>query len=286
MADKAPEKDKAATKKSSKLKASTVKDVISRTRTMTGSRPDQIDINPIKEEAGTHAVVGLGRFAPFTRGHEKLVNAVKDHAAKVGGQAHIITTHSYGDSKNPIPVADKVKYIKAVAGKGVNVSSTSTEEPTLLHQMSRLHKQGVQHLTMVAGQDRAQEYHNLLHKYNGVQSKHGMYNFKSINVVSAGNRDPKASGDEGVSGTKVRAMAHAGDREGVKNALPKALHPHVDEIIKHIKSVKENVHTFMDATDVLLIIEHIRDTQQADVELVNVAFENVAQDINEAFGRE
>lgn len=37
------------TKKSSKLKSSTVKDVISKTRTMTGSKPDQININPIQE---------------------------------------------------------------------------------------------------------------------------------------------------------------------------------------------------------------------------------------------
>lgn len=36
-------------KPSSKLKSSTVKDAISRTRTMTGSKPDQINVNPIQE---------------------------------------------------------------------------------------------------------------------------------------------------------------------------------------------------------------------------------------------
>jgi hypothetical protein len=40
----------ATTKKpSAKLKSSTVKDAISRTKTMTGSRPDQINVNPIQE---------------------------------------------------------------------------------------------------------------------------------------------------------------------------------------------------------------------------------------------
>lgn len=36
-------------KPSSKLKSSTVKDAISRTKTMTGSRPDEINVNPIQE---------------------------------------------------------------------------------------------------------------------------------------------------------------------------------------------------------------------------------------------
>jgi len=54
------------------------------------------------------------------------------------------------------------------------------------------------------------------YKYNGVQSKHGHYNFKSIKVVSAGHRDPDAEGTTGMSGTKMRQLARSGNMEHFK----------------------------------------------------------------------
>lgn len=53
MADQ-PQADNKASKNdqkpSKKLKASTVKDEISKGKTMTGARPDQININPVQED--------------------------------------------------------------------------------------------------------------------------------------------------------------------------------------------------------------------------------------------
>jgi len=77
---------------------------------------------------------------------------------------------------------------------------------------------GVEHLVMVAGSDRVDEYHKLLHKYNG---QPGQHNFKKITVVSAGDRDPDAEGTEGMSASKLRAHATAGHYEDFKSGLPK-----------------------------------------------------------------
>lgn len=197
-------------------------------------------INFISEAKEKSAVFTYGRFNPPTIGHEKLVHKVESEAKKSGSEAHIIASHSEGTGKNPLPVDKKVGYIKKIAAKGTKVISSTKEQPNLLHHLSNLHKSGVRHLTMVAGSDRVKEYEDLIHKYNGKEGPHGHFNFKTIKVVSAGHRDPDAEGTEGMSGTKMRAHARAGEEKEFKSGLPKALHPHANEIMNHIKSVNED----------------------------------------------
>lgn len=229
---------KETSKPSKKLKSATVKDVISKTRTMTGSPPDQININPFQESAQHEhtAVMAFGRFNPPTVGHEKLIHKVEQTAKSVGGSAHIIASHSEGDSKNPLPSSAKVGYIKKIADHGTHVYASSKAQPSLLHHAAALHKHA-HHLVVVAGQDRVQQFHDLLHKYNGKEGPHGHYNFKSIKVVSAGQRDPDAEGTKGMSGTKMREHAKNGNEAAFRRGLPKALHAHAGEMIKHIQSV-------------------------------------------------
>ena len=93
---------------------------------------------------------------------------------------------------------------------------------------------------MVAGSDRVDEYHKTLHKYNGTHEG-ALFNFKHISVHDAGQRDPDAEGVEGMSGTKMRSLAHAGKHQEFKAGLPKALHPHAKEIANHIRSMKEEM---------------------------------------------
>lgn len=235
--DAPPKPGKASDKK---LKTTTVKDEISeKGRTIDGSIPDQIIINPVQEAVEKHAVMAYGRYNPPTTGHEKLIHKVESVAKEKNAKAHIIASHTEGNSKNPLPSDKKVGYLKKVAAKDTNVSTSTKEHPTLLHQAAKLHSQGVEHLTMVAGSDRVKEYHELLHKYNDVKSKHGHYNFKSINVVSAGHRDPDAEGAEGMSGTKLRQHAREGNLDKFKEGLPKKLHKHAEEIASHIRTTKE-----------------------------------------------
>lgn len=229
---------KETSKQSKKLKSTTVKDVISKNRTMTGSPPDQININPVQESMSQEhtAVMAFGRFNPPTVGHEKLIHKVEQTAKSVGGSAHIIASHSEGDSKNPLPSDKKVEYIKKVADHGTHVYASSKAQPTLLHHAAALHKHA-HHLVVVAGQDRVQQFHDLLHKYNGKEGPHGHYNFKSIKVVSAGQRDPDAEGTKGMSGTKMREHAKNGNEAAFRRGLPKALHAHAGEMMKHIQKV-------------------------------------------------
>jgi hypothetical protein len=73
---------------------------------------------------------------------------------------------------------------------------------------------------MVGGSDRADEYHKLLHKYNGVKGPHGHFNFKKIEVHSAGDRDPDAEGVEGMSASKMREHAGKGNYKEFRRGVP------------------------------------------------------------------
>jgi hypothetical protein len=68
-------------------------------------------------------------------------------------------------------------------------------------------------LVMVVGSDRVDDFTSLLNSYNGIKSKHGFYEFKEIEVISAGERDPDADGASGMSASKMRKAATQGDFE-------------------------------------------------------------------------
>ena len=53
----------------------------------------------------------------------------------------------------------------------------------ILDIATKLYKQNYADITMVVGSDRVREFDTILKKYNDVQSRHGYYNFKNINVV-------------------------------------------------------------------------------------------------------
>lgn len=210
-------------------------------KTETGSTPDIIDVAPetnvtVKEAKESTAVFAFGRMNPPTTGHEKLIHKVAEVAIEHGGQAHVVASHSQNTNRDPLPQDKKIEYLKKIAPKGVHVHGSSKEEPSFLHQAKRLHDAGHQHLVMVAGSDRVDEYKKKLDQYNG---KEGHYNFKSIKVVSAGHRDPDAEGAEGMSGTKMRGFARSGDHKSFKSGLPKALHPHAKQIADHIRQIGE-----------------------------------------------
>lgn len=186
-----------------------------------------------EELKGKTAVMTFGRMNPPTTGHAKLI----DHVLKQKGDHHVYVSHSTDRKKNPLTGEEKVGLLhKMYPDHKDTFKSSSSESPTFLHAASDLHKSGYHHLHMVVGSDRVDDMKEKLNKYNGVKGAHGHYNFKSITVSSAGDRDPDAEGTEGMSASKMRAHAKSGNVDEFKKGLHPSLHDHAHEIMKRISS--------------------------------------------------
>ena len=200
----------------------------------------------LEEQKENHGVLAFGRMNPPTTGHAKLVDKVKAVAKDVGGSHHIVLSHSQDPAKNPLTGEQKVKHAKRYF-HDTNISTSDKEHPNFLSQASKLHKQGVTHLHMVAGSDRTEEYHKTLHKYNGVKGTHGYFKFKDIKVHSAGERDPDAEGVEGMSASKMREHASKGNFKEFKKGVPGHVsHEHAKDLYNDVRkgmNIKEDFHS-------------------------------------------
>ena len=154
------------------------------------------------------AAMAFGRMNPPTIGHAKLVDAVKAQE----GDPYIFLSQSQKPKTDPLAFADKLRYAKFFFPE---VTIGNPEVKTIIQALQKIDALGYDNLVYVAGSDRVPAFEELINKYNGVE-----YNFKSIKVVSAGERDPDADGAEGMSASKMRAAAEAGDLESFKQGVP------------------------------------------------------------------
>ena len=185
-----------------------------------------------EKEATKPVVMAFGRMNPPTTGHLKLIDKVKSTAEKLGAKHTVVVSHSQDSKKNPLSGEQKVKHLKRYS-PGTHFEHSSKEAPTILHAAAKLHAKGHDELHVVAGSDRVKEMHTLLHKYNGVEAGHGLYNFKKIKVHSAGHRDPDAEGAEGMSGTKMREHAKNKDFSSFRQGVPSHVPDHHAKELMH-----------------------------------------------------
>lgn len=168
----------------------------------------------LTEAKNKGAVFTFGRFNPPTTGHGKLVDKLKKESK--GDDVLLFTSHSNDKVKNPLSHRDKIKYLKNFFGKIV----ADVNARTVFEIATELHKKKYTRIKMVVGSDRVGEFTTLLNKYNGVKARHGFYKFEEINIVSAGERDPDADDVSGMSASKLRGYAEAGDFDNFKQGVP------------------------------------------------------------------
>ena len=166
----------------------------------------------LREDDRSTAVFAFGRFNPPTIGHEKLINKVQQVAAKVNGKGFVFLSHTDGTAKDPIDFTTKLSYLRQHFQSDPKLSFGDIRANTIIKVMKVLEQEGRTKVIMVAGDDRVMEIQKLLNQYNGKQTKAGNveYTFDSIQVVSAGQRDPDASDITGVSASKARELAMKG----------------------------------------------------------------------------
>jgi hypothetical protein len=212
--------------------------------TMTGEKPNSIIINPdvivrnesVNHNHERHHVLFWGRANPPTAGHEQAYETVKREMRGTGGTGSMGFSATQDHKKNPLTPEQKARHVQR-AFPDVNTFVATPSHPTIMHQLAKLHENGVTHLHLVAGSDQLDNYKNLIDQYNGKHSSHGYFNFKNVRYVSAGQRDPDAEGTEGVSATKQRLHAQNGDYESFAKGAPSHMKPeHVKELYDDVRA--------------------------------------------------
>jgi len=163
----------------------------------------------------------FGRMNPPTIGHEKLLDKLSSAAGK--NPYFVFVSQSQDKNKNPLSYSSKVKYVRKMFPKHARKIMINKNIKTFIDAMVSLYDQGYKSITMVVGSDRVREFDVLLNKYNGVKIKNGFYNFKTINVISAGERDPDADDISGMSASKQRKAAKDNDFVSFSQGVPSSL---------------------------------------------------------------
>jgi hypothetical protein len=174
-----------------------------------------VEVNPVTEavSGSKKVVVTFGRMNPPTTGHSKLVRMVAKTARRNKADAAVYLSHSEDKKKNPLSYEDKIKFAKYAFGSIVKESDARN----IIEVLKEL-ESAYTDVIIVVGSDRVREFDTLANKYNGKE-----YNFKSIETVSAGDRDPDAEGVTGMSASKMRQMATDGEVSPFIAALPDKL---------------------------------------------------------------
>lgn len=160
----------------------------------------------------------FGRLNPPTTGHLKLIEALDSQPAD---DKILFLSHSMDPVKNPLSYSQKVYFAKKLFGSRFpQIKIEDTQYTTLIEVMQSL--SAYDEVILLAGSDRVPAFQQLLDKYNGRPDKAGniLYSFTSIQVESAGDRDPDAEDVTGMSASKMRALAKAGDFEGFRLGVP------------------------------------------------------------------
>jgi nicotinic acid mononucleotide adenylyltransferase len=170
----------------------------------------------LKELPNKTVVFAFGRFNPPTTGHELLIKAVKKLAATNKADHAIYASKSQDSKKNPLTVDKKVHYLNLMF-PGTHFVAANEQERTFIEAVKNLNKK-YKSLIMVAGSDRVPEYEKILTKYNGKE-----FHYDTVQVISAGERDPDADDATGMSASKMRAAASKGDYSHFKQGLPSTM---------------------------------------------------------------
>ena len=170
----------------------------------------------LKEMPAKTIVFAFGRFSPPTTGHGLLINVVKKIATANKADYAIYASRTQDKKKNPLSVDKKVHYLNLMFPH-TNFKPATDTERTFIEVAKALNSK-YKNLVMIAGSDRISDFERLLNQYNGKE-----YNYDSIQVISAGERDPDSDDVSGMSASKMRASASEGDYQSFKKGLPSTL---------------------------------------------------------------
>lgn len=166
---------------------------------------------PPKEDLrGDVVTVVFGKFNPPSKSHKKVLDSAKQTSSE--GNFYIFPSRSQDGKKNPLDPQLKIDYMKEMFPEYADNIIDSDEFETIFDVLQFLNQEGYTGINIVCGAERVSEIDNLSNKNNGQ-----LYDYVSINVVSAGAKDPDS---ESESSSMARKAAAENDFETFKKTLP------------------------------------------------------------------
>jgi hypothetical protein len=188
----------------------------------------------------TTGVAFYGKVRIPTIGHKTAIDQAKDIATKTGGKLSI----GLSGTAEPLDIKTKKSHAEKLFGHPVDTGTEHTKTlPAFLSHLSKHHD----HLHLVAGSDRVEEYKSFLQKYNGNKDKKGNipFHFKSWQVHAAGgertesDKDPRkmsrAELTSSVSASKLEKLAKEGNYDHFKAYHPGMPESHVRKVFTQIR---------------------------------------------------
>lgn len=154
-------------------------------------------------------VFTYGRFNPPHKGHRLMIEQVIETARRTNKTPIVVVSHSVGNSKNPLPVENKVRILRRWF-PGVTIL-TSAKDMSIAKIAQNFNKNSI----MIVGQNRENSFKFL--------------NFKKVGVP----RTPNAP-----SATMARAAALVGNAKAFKNMTGYNLTPNLRNKVVKVASKK------------------------------------------------
>ena len=193
-------------------------------------------------DKGNTLVFAFGRFNPPTVGHGKLMSKVITEARKNNANHIVYASASTDKRSNPLDVKTKVKFMKKMFPANKIQAAGGTQRTFM--EILKFYNKMYGKIIMIAGSDRVSEFQKLADKYNGKD-----YDYKSIKLVSSGERDPDAEGITGMSASKMREMAKQNDYRSFKSGVGRLSDSDCKALFAAVKKgmgIREGVETFTD----------------------------------------
>ena len=184
---------------------------------------------PPTTEGAKIAAFTFGRFNPPTTGHELLINKVKEFA--VGNDYFVFPSHSVDKKKNPLTAAQKVAFMKEMYPSHKDSIILDESIRDAIKALKWLEDKGYTDAIFVVGSDRVPAF-QFIKQYNGKD-----YNMNTVEIRSAGERDPDADDVSGMSASKMRKAAQEGDVATIKSGLPNTVNKNNEFIETYIDTI-------------------------------------------------
>lgn len=182
------------------------------------------------------AVFTFARMNPPTIGHLKLIDKVISESHAMGCPYYIMVSRTVDKKKNPLPYDIKMGFIKKMFPSVNFVENITFDKDgetravkTPFEMLEYLCQNGAKDVVMVVGEDRVENFENMIKPYIGKD-----FDLSSFNVISAGSR----SGDdieEKASGTLVRQLVQLDMKAEFDKLIPTNDQTIKDELFEELK---------------------------------------------------